>query len=114
MAKRCTDTAVYWAPSGWNADGSPSWSTAVEISCLWMEERKLFRDREGRETVSQASVYVLQDLSDNGMLYEGELADLTAAQKSDPRKVKEAYEIKRFMKKPSLLLTDEYNRKAIL
>jgi len=114
LKKRCTDTAVYWANPTLNTDGTFEYDTGVEISCLWKNERNLIMDREGREIMSMATIYITQDLADNGIIYHGTLDDLTDAQKLDPKQVTEAYEIKQVLKIPSMYLTDEFNRKIMI
>ena len=114
LKKACTDTAVYWASPIAAADASFDYDTGVEIKCLWREEIKMIRDSEGKEIVSKAAVHVLIDLDNNGMIFHGELDDLTAAEKADPKKRTDAYEIKLFVKTPSLHLKGEYSRKAML
>lgn len=114
LKRICTDTAVYWANPTSSADGSLSYDTPVEIKCLWREEIKMIRDTQGKEIVSKAAVHVLVDIDDNGMLFHGDLDDLTAAEESDPRKRADAYEVKLFMKTPSLHLVGQFSRKAML
>lgn len=110
----CKDTAVYWGSPAFSSAGHPTFADPVEVECFWNAKIQLFRDDSGRETASRAEVFVTQDLDDHGMLYHGTLDDLTTAQKDDPRKVSTAYEIRRFIKKPSLHLSDNYMRKALL
>lgn len=114
MKNICNDIAVYWGTPVADKFGAFTFATPVEIQCLWKGKVVLIRDDEGREIVSKAKVYVTQDLDEHGMLFHGILDDLTAAQKSDPRKVSSAYEIKTFMKVPSLHLKNQFNRSAIL
>lgn len=109
-----TDTAVYWASPTMNTDGTNDFDDGVEIDCYWKEEKDLVLDDAGKEVVSRAKVYVTQDLDNQGMLYHGTLADLTAAQIADPKEVTEAYEIKQIVKKQSLHLKDEYVRQVML
>lgn len=114
IKRRFKHTAVYWAVMGYGGDGSPSYTDPVEISCLWVERLRTFRDDEGREVVSRATVYVSQDLTQHGLLYLGTLDDLSSAQEEDPHNIAAAQEIMIFSKKPSLYKQDEYNREAIL
>ena len=108
------DTVVYWGNPTAGAGAVISFDAPVEIGCMWKEKIEMLRDKSGREIISRASVYVTQDLDENGMLFHGELCDLTTAQQGDPRKVDAAYEIKMFLKTPSLYLRNRYNRKALL
>lgn len=104
------DTAVYWALASFGSDGSPVYSTPVEIVCLWVARIDNILDDKGREAISRATVYVNQDLTTHGRLYHGELTDLSTAEKTDPLTVSDAYEIMAFLKTPSLQKMDEYNR----
>lgn len=106
--------AVYWGTPAAAADGSNTFGNPVEIDCFWKEESETWVDKDNREVFVTAKVYVTQDLDEEGMLYRGTLADLSAAQEADPRKVPEAYEITRFMTVPSLYLTNDFNRCAII
>jgi hypothetical protein len=114
--KRLTnkDTAVYWEKGTPITGGTYTFATPVDIKCFWKESEELIRDNEGREAVSRAQVFVAQSLDSEGTLYHGSLADLTTAQKADPRTVKDAYEIKRFEKIPSIVKSDELVYKAYL
>ena len=114
MKVRCTDTAVYWSSPVSNAGGTMTFAAPVEISCLWTGKRELYRDDEGREVACKATVYLLQELDDHGMVYKGELVDLSAGEKSDPRIVNDAREIKLFIKTPSLNTVGQFNRKVLL
>ena len=108
------DTAVYWANPAISGDGSFSFDDPVEISCLWTEKIELIQDNQGKEVVSKAGIWVTQDLANNGMLFHGELTDLSTAEKADPRKRKDAYEIKLFLKKPSIHINGDHIRKAMI
>ena len=110
----CTDTVVYWGIPVTELDGSKQFASPVEIKALWKEEIEMIRNTEGKEVVSNATVYVLQDLEDHGMLFHGELVDLTLAEKNDPKKREDAYEILLFIKTPALHLKTEFNRKAMI
>lgn len=107
-------TAVYWAAPTPREDGSNSYDTPVEIKCLWKDTSQFSPDRDIREVFVKALVYVTQDLDEQGMLFLGTLADLTTAQKNDPRLVSRAYEITKFVKIPSLHLAGAFNRHAII
>lgn len=91
IKRKAKQTAVYWAASGKNVQAKKTYTTGVEIKCVWIQDRELMVKDEGKETVSKATVYVNQDLTEQGMLYLGTLDDLTSAQKSDPTKVKKAH-----------------------
>lgn len=108
------DTAVYWASPTSRTDGSNAYATPVEISCFWLNETELTSTQDGKEVYIVAKVFVSQDLDEQGMLFQGCLSDLTAAQKADPRKVRRAYEIRRMSKLPSRHLKNAFNRCAMI
>ena len=115
MKRICSrDTAVYWGEPTKDAKAALLYATPVEIGCFWKEEMEMIRDSKGREIVSRAKVYVTQDLDEHGMLFHGTLADLSQDEESDPRIIPGAYEVKMFLKIPSLHLPNEYNRNAVL
>ncbi len=114
MKRACIQTAVYWSAPASTEDGSNTFAAPTEISCLWKDKITLMRDNEGRDIISKASVHVLEDIDEQGMLFLGALTDLSTAQKADPRKVSDAYEIKVFVKTPGRHLSGEFARRAML
>lgn len=104
------DVAVYWGTPTVAGDGSHTYADPVEIDVLWKGKEDVMSRKETEEGVGRAVVYVTQDLDEQGMLYHGTLADLTSAQKADPRKVKKAFKITRFFKVPSMHLKGQFNR----
>lgn len=108
------DTAVYWASPTPAADGSNTYGAPVEIDCFWKNASILATDKDGKEVFIEAEVHVAQDLVEQGMLFHGTLADLTAAQEADPKKVQRAYEIRIFKKTPSIQIRGKFNRVAML
>jgi len=59
-------------------------------------------DEPGIEVISTAQVLVKQDVDENGVLYLGELTDLTSGQRSNPKLIDTAFKIKRFEKIPTI------------
>ena len=114
MKRMCIYTAVYWKTPVADKYGAFSFDDPVEIKCLWKDKITLIRNNEGREVTTMAKVYVLEDLDESGMLFNGTLNDLTTAQKSDPKTIPSAYEIKKFLTTPSIYLKNEFNRAALL
>ncbi|KKL85034.1 hypothetical protein LCGC14_1958750 [marine sediment metagenome] len=114
MKRACIQTAVYWNAPVAAEDGSNTFATPTEISCLWKDKITMMRDNDGKDIISKASVHVLEDIDEMGMLFLGTLADLSTAQKADPRKVSNAYEIKVFVKTPGRHLNGEFARRAML
>jgi len=109
-----SDTVVYWASPSEESDGSFGFDAGAEITCFWKEETEVFTDANGKEMISNAMVYVEQDLDEQGMIFHGALTDLTAGQIADPKTVQAAYEIKKFIKLESMYQTGEYKRTAMI
>jgi hypothetical protein len=107
-------TAVYWSSPSPAADGANRFAAPTEIKCFWVNETELTVEKHGKEVSVVATVYVSQDLDEQGMLYLGTLSELTTAQKADPRYVSRAYEITRFRKDPSLHKSGEFSRRAFI
>lgn len=113
--KRITnDTAVYWASPVPTADGSNSFADPIEIKCFWSNSTDLDLGKDGKDVYIQAKVHVVIDLDEQGMLFHGRLIDLTTIQRANPKKISRAYEIKRFLKIPSLSISNQFNRVAII
>ena len=111
----CIHTAVYWGSPQNNGFGRMTYDDPVEISCFWIDEQETLIDNDGKEWVTKAKVFVLQDIDEQGVLYLGSLSGLTDSQKSDPvASLDKAREVKRFLKTPSLYDDDTYVRKVIL
>ena len=102
--RACTQTAVYWGSPSSDGYGGMSFTTAIEILVRWENKTELI-DRVGRKDtdaiISNAVVYCLQDLEENGWLFLGELDDLDSASLTNPKEQENAYEIKKFEKIPS-------------
>lgn len=110
--------AVYWATPVEDGYGGHTWATPIEIDCRWVDKIEVILSRTaragaGEELVSRAQVQVSQDLDEQGMLFLGELTDLTVAEKTDPATISNAYSIKQFAKVSTIKGTAFY-RKAWL
>jgi len=114
MKRVAKQTAVYWSSPVADKFAKNSFATPVEIKCLWNDKKEMLSNDQGKEVFSKATVYVVQDLDEQGMLFLGGLTDLNAGEQADPTTVKNAYEIKQFMKIPSLTSTKKFTRKALL
>jgi len=65
------ESITYWAPSGVDNFGDPSFAAPVTIKAKWEDRAELFIDAEGRETRSKSVVYVDTDLLTGGYLFRG-------------------------------------------
>jgi len=109
LIKNLKQTVVYWGNPETTGVGY-SYDNAIEINGRWEDRQEIFIDADGRKQLSQAVVYVDQDVDVNGYLYLGELEDLgdssSAMDWSDPQIVSGSYMIRAFKKTPNLKATD--------
>jgi len=83
------ESITYWAPSGVDNFGDPSFASPDStIKAKWEDRTELFIDAEGRETRSMSVVYVDTDLITGGYLFRGN------SNSSDPLTVTNAFMIK--------------------
>ncbi len=111
-------TCVYWplgnTESGGmshDAYGKPIYSEPVEISCRWEEKTEKYLNAKGEEVLSNAVVFVAQDVQLSGVLMLGTLDDIT--DEVNPLENSGAFSIQRFEKLPDLKAR-EFLRKAFL
>ncbi len=97
---------TYWATGAPDGFGGVAFSTPVTIKARWEDVSDLFVDSQGREVRSAARVYVDQDVSLGGYLYNG------VSTTSDPTTVDGAQEIKDFKKTPTL--DNKYHERRVL
>lgn len=99
---------TYWELSsidGWN---KPTFESSPEyIKGRWEDKAELYLDKEGQEKISNAIVYLDQDVELGGYLYLGTSLEL------DPTLVDNAYEIK-YIHKVSDIKGTTFLRKIIL
>lgn len=112
LKTKCKQTAVYWPAPEPDEYGKNVYGTPYEIPCLWSGSKTLIKNDNGQEVVSKAKVHVINDLDDQGMIWKGKLDDLTEDEKANPILVKDAFEIKEFIKIPSF--RGGYNRMALI
>lgn len=101
-AKNLKQTAVYWGTPTDDGYGTFSYADPVEINCRWEDQIEVIKDSTGAEVVSHSTVYVGQDLDDQGMLYLGELDDLDSSEEANPKTIFDAYRILKFDKIPNI------------
>lgn len=101
------EAVTYWAPSGVDNFGDPSFATPVTIKSKWEDRTELFIDGEGREQRSKSVVYVDTDLVVGGYLFRG------SSIVSDPLSVSGAFMIKDF-RKISDFEVETHERRAML
>ena len=111
ITRMLKQTAVYWAPSGVDEFGKPTWEEPEEISCRWEDVVEEYIDYKGDKQISAAKVFVGEDVEAMGVLMLGELTDLESG--GDPKDNSGAWEIRKFGKIPNFKNT-EYLRIAYL
>jgi len=109
--KTMKGTAVYWAPLAPDGFGKPTYASPVEISCRWDDVQEEFIAPSGDREMSRAKVIVDRDLKLKGMLFEGELADLSDS--DTPRNNEGAWEIRLTKKNPNFR-GNKFIRQAVL
>ncbi len=86
------ESITYWAPSGVDNFGDPSFASPTTVKAKWEDRTELFIDDTGREQRSHSVVYVDTDLVIGGYLLRG------ISTTADPRSVGNAFMIKDFKK----------------
>lgn len=108
VEKFCVQTAVYWAATGVDGYGNPTFAAPVEISVQWGSKIEAMTDSHGESFVSRAQVLVTEDLTVDGYLYLGKLTDLPAT--PSPLTTVEAFKIRLFTKDPMPFSTTDFVR----
>lgn len=111
ITRMLKQTAVYWAPSGVDEFGKPTWEEPEEISCRWEDVAEEYIDSAGDKQLSSAKVFVGEDVEVMGVLMLGELLDLESG--SDPKDNSGAWEIRAYKCIPNLK-ANEFLRIAYL
>jgi hypothetical protein len=128
ITKRLVQTAVYWGNPQEDGYGGQTFDDPVEIACRWENKDQVLGTITGNQVIGyqdicRATVFVNQDLDEEGFLYLGTLSDLDALEDSsgdssggwyNPHKVVGAHIIKRFEKTPAIGSTTVFLRKAFL
>lgn len=89
-------TATYWGSPTDNGTGGFSYAAPVQFRVRWEDKQMQFSNQVGELQVSQAVVFVSQEVEVGGYLYLGTSAA------ADPHTVEGAYEIKQTMTIPDL------------
>ena len=111
ITKMLKQKAVYWAPSGLDEFGQPTWGSPVEISVRWEDKHEQFMDDDGERQLSRALVFVSQDVEVKGVLLLSVL-DGSVIQ-DDPKANQDAWEIRKYDRLPNFKAT-EFLRSAFL
>lgn len=118
MVQICKQTAVYWTAPVANGWGGLTHNDPIEISCRWEEKTEMISrfggGRKGEELISNAQVFVTQDVVEEGYLFLGDLDDLSSSADNDPENIDNAYKIIKFEKTPAVGAPTKFVRKAYL
>ncbi len=122
LTRSLKQTCVYWGNPVPDGEGGFTFDEPVEILCRWENINQVITDAKGAAITSRAVVFVLQDLTEEGYLYLGDLESLydsldlesSASTLSNPITITNAWIIKRFQKEPTLGSTTDFLRKAYL
>jgi hypothetical protein len=69
--RKMKQTATYWAPGAAGPTGQATFAAPITLSCRWEDKQVLFKDSNGKDSVSQAIVYVDRQLAVEGFIYLG-------------------------------------------
>lgn len=110
----CIHTAVYWESPVNDGFGGFIYNDPVEIKCFWQDKEQIIGKDDEKVVISRAVVYSLIDLETDGLLWLGNLDDLTTAQQSNPRSIDGIQIVKRFEKTAAMRSNSVYMRKSFL
>ncbi len=113
ITRQCKQTVVYWGSPVDDGYGTATFAAPVELMARWEKVDEVVTNKDGKEVLSKARVWVLQDLDEQGYIYLGELDDLDS-NPDDPQEIVGAEEIIAFRKIPVLKSPDEFIRRASL
>ena len=105
------DAAVWWAKSGTDRYGNPSFATPVEIDVRWTDLNEMQIRADGTSFFSKAKVFVDRDVTPGDILLHSELD--SSVDQDTPLNNSGAYEVQEFKKVPNKRAT-KYLRKALL
>ena len=96
---------TYWSVSGTDGFGGYTFNTPVVVNGRWEESQQKFISESGEESVTQAVVYLENDVSVGDWLGEG---DLTAD--SDPTTIAGGFRVRGFSRVANLRNTENLRR----
>ena len=110
--KYLKQNAVYFAAGPVGRNGQYTYEDPVAIKVRWHDEQVEFLDKNKAKQVSKAVVFVGQDVTLLGVLWLGDIDDLTSD--TEPFKNSGAYEIRGFVKIPRLRKLTDFLRVVYL
>ncbi len=107
ITNRLNQAATYWAVTGADASGDPTFAAASARKVRWEQRSAVFTRPNGEEASSSDVVFVKEDMSAGDFLFLGTSAV------ADPKTLEAAKEIQGFSKIPQLI-GSEFERRAFL
>lgn len=99
--KMLKQRAVWWpVVSIDDVSGAETHGEPEEVKCRWEDVAEEFKDTSGTTKVSNAKVYVDRDMYQGGVLWLGELEDIT--DQDEPFNNERAFRIEKYNKLPNL------------
>lgn len=108
----CVQTAVYWAKNGRGFAPGKNYADAVEIKCRWDGQQQEVTDSKGEKVICNAKLLLTQNVTLDGYLYLGALADLDSD--PQPEDIKGAYRILKVKTTPLFKSIDQFVYEAFL
>jgi len=79
IASKCKQPIVYWGNPVNNGTGGFTYDDPVQIYGRWEELNEVLMGSDGKELVSQARVFLTQEVDEDGCMWLGALTDLDSA-----------------------------------
>ena len=115
LAKRLTQTAVYWANPVNDGYGKYTFDDPIEINCRWEDKLQVLTEGPNDEKlISRSIVFVDRVMKINEVLWLGSLDDLDSSQEADPTVISDMSIVKRYEGTPALGSTTEFMHKVFL
>ena len=102
LTKDYLQTISHWTKGDKDVYGKPTWTGPDTISGLWEDKIEVIKDVNGREIISNASVFLASLVSIGDFLFLGS----AASGEADPTTVTDAWEVMDVLVNTSLLNTD--------
>ena len=107
ITKNLRQSATFWATTGLDNFGDPTWAAPVAISVRWEIRREIFLDSSGEENTGESVVYLDRDVARGDYLFLG--TSVTA----DPTTVTDSRLVRDFRKSPDIR-GDRFERLAVV
>lgn len=79
IISKCTQPIVYWANPVNDGEGGYTYDAPVQIYGRWEELNEVIMANDGKELISQARVFLTQEVDEEGALWLGLLSNLDSA-----------------------------------